>query len=1635
MSASANPTEDQQIAQQLRIQAANQAVSDYQTSSAPDRQGLINQLTSLGLSAADAEQFATRADAALQQQLQIRQTANQAISDYQNSSAPDRQGLINQLQSLGYSQTDAAKYADQADQAVQQRLTTADVMSRYSKIDPEFGTPQLDRNTAIQQMVAAGVSSDRANELLNGIDAQNAIKLENRLGVQSAYQNFVGGKGSEEALRSAMTSAGYTDKEIDNLVLRGRVYLEGSKLTAGEQAQQRGELLPDIRAEAAAKPTFAEAYALVRDKLGPGATFTWQGKEYVASSAAERPDLTAAGMAAKAMQGDPQFQVALSETAAKNQQQISQVFSEYTQSGSDLSRDGALSRLEKLGVNKDQASFYLDQADGKLPLLYDQFKAQVPTANEDSYKAYILAFTDLKNKGVPTSLLNISGYGASGARPNMPALINGISTAFGMGAEAAGNTLTAFGTVGEALGLNTAKMSDFGRRLEKIGQEMYPQALTSSENEVKARFANASTGKDLAMAVVDSVVNNPGAVLKMIGVEGIQEIPNIALALSTGGASAVIRYGGILAGLGLDVVESAGGQGAQKIDEGLQKGLSRTAAVKNALDDMKAAGAITTIVNGITEKIPFGGTLAKTIIKGSASEAAEEYLIARATGQSHFDALRAAAFASMIGGPTEGSLEGAGKLTNVVVNGNSMVGTYENGIKVTISEPSGATELKIDITQPSIVASHVTSDLTSSLNSGVDLSAAINNVVKANIGSDFSGTIDSSVKVLVNNNADLTQGVSDLTSSALTITNDTKAVINQVVGSLASNNVDLNANAGSVVVGALKSGASLTNAVTNTLTAVTKNGGTTSDSASSIIDSVSNQTGGDLNAVTTASKTIINSSNGDKTTVAAVITAASNATNGNSGVVTDLVASAAKTGNTDTTAAAVNAAIQSTNGAALNSTISSALNNGANASNVLSTAANTLVAQGNDAASSVSSVISAAASNNVDTKAAVTSAVTGALSAGGDATAVVTAAVDGGLTSKLDAGSVVSATVTSALNNGADASTVISSAVTAAVGGSQLSTETATVSAVSSAVTAGVKSGADTAMVVNAAVSAAVTNSGGNQEVIASSLQTSVAAATTAGGNVSTVVSSAVNTAVNNGVNSTTAAASAVAGVIATGGNVNAAVEAARTSSGVQIATSVQGSRTMVTATDGNTVTKTVVDTTNNVTVTSVTDLSTNQTISTVSDTGAQQDISALQQSVASIQTNLNNKIQEAIKTGQTADAAITSSVQQVASDLGITKDQLLDQIGKTEAALKTDVKTLSDTVTKINTDLSTEIKNNLKTTQDANAVLDQSINKVASDLGITKDQLLDQIGKTETQLKTEIQTTQDTITQVKTDLTTQINTLAKTTGDADKIIKDSIQKVANDLGISKAELLDKIGETETSLKAELATELAKVSQEFNKQMKSLRTALGTSAALAAAQPIRGISLDNDWLKGQMLKAGKAEGYRDPLAEFQALQEESQKQEMLKQIDPELANVLAERGTPVTPYYSYGEEQPIEDVLGMGENKEEAPVFRSGGLVSPLNIQMMYAKGGRMREDFRHGKHVEGEGDGQSDNIPAWLADGEFVFPADVVSALGNGSTKAGTDKLYEMMHAIRDRARSKGPKDLPPPALKSPLDYLKKGR
>jgi len=76
------------------------------------------------------------------------------------------------------------------------------------------------------------------------------------------------------------------------------------------------------------------------------------------------------------------------------------------------------------------------------------------------------------------------------------------------------------------------------------------------------------------------------------------------------------------------------------------------------------------------------------------------------------------------------------------------------------------------------------------------------------------------------------------------------------------------------------------------------------------------------------------------------------------------------------------------------------------------------------------------------------------------------------------------------------------------------------------------------------------------------------------------------------------------------------------------------------------------------------------------------------------------------------------------------------------------------------------------------------------------------------------------------------------------------------------------------------------------------------------------------------------------------------------------------------------------------------------------------------------GHYVKGKGDGQSDDIPAMLADGEFVWDADTVAQLGNGSSDAGAKFLDEFRKAIRSHKRSAPNDKIPPKA--SPLQYVK---
>ena len=97
-----------------------------------------------------------------------------------------------------------------------------------------------------------------------------------------------------------------------------------------------------------------------------------------------------------------------------------------------------------------------------------------------------------------------------------------------------------------------------------------------------------------------------------------------------------------------------------------------------------------------------------------------------------------------------------------------------------------------------------------------------------------------------------------------------------------------------------------------------------------------------------------------------------------------------------------------------------------------------------------------------------------------------------------------------------------------------------------------------------------------------------------------------------------------------------------------------------------------------------------------------------------------------------------------------------------------------------------------------------------------------------------------------------------------------------------------------------------------------------------------------------------------------------------------------------------------------------------GGSIDEHNPQF-YSEGGL--GSIKH-QYVKGQGDGTSDSVPAMLANGEFVLPADVVSSLGNGSNDAGATILNEFMRVIRTHKQKHDAKKLPPNS-KGPLAYL----
>jgi phage host-nuclease inhibitor protein Gam len=134
-----------------------------------------------------------------------------------------------------------------------------------------------------------------------------------------------------------------------------------------------------------------------------------------------------------------------------------------------------------------------------------------------------------------------------------------------------------------------------------------------------------------------------------------------------------------------------------------------------------------------------------------------------------------------------------------------------------------------------------------------------------------------------------------------------------------------------------------------------------------------------------------------------------------------------------------------------------------------------------------------------------------------------------------------------------------------------------------------------------------------------------------------------------------------------------------------------------------------------------------------------------LSEQFASFEERVAAEIARAEAAGLTRDQAINVALDRVAGDLNYTREQLINQLGTTEAAIRQDLQSgmlnLGTEIKSVAQRLQEQIAANEASGMSRDEALNAAINKVSGDLGTTKENLLTQLGTTEANLRQEFST------------------------------------------------------------------------------------------------------------------------------------------------------------------------------------------------------------------------------------------------------------------------------------------------------
>jgi len=740
-----------------------------------------------------------------------------------------------------------------------------------------------------------------------------------------------------------------------------------------------------------------------------------------------------------------------------------------------------------------------------------------------------------------------------------------------------------------------------------------------------------------------------------------------------------------------------------------------------------------------------------------------------------------------------------------------------------------------------------------------------------------------------------------------------------------------------------------------------------------------------------------------------------------------------------------------TNGADANSSIitavTSAIDNGADVNQTITSSITSAISAGADSALSIDSTVTSAITGGADAATTVDSAVTSAMTAGADAStsiaSAVQAAVSAGTNVTTATNAATSAAVTSAITGGTDVSTAITNAVSGAVAaGADTTTATTTATgaavttaitngtdastAITSAVTAAVDAGADVVTASNAAVTSAVTASITNGTDVATAISTAVTAAVDAGSNVTAATNAAttaaVTSAVTSGTDVSTAITNAVNGAVAAGADATTATSTAVTASvtaaitsGANVSTTI--SNAIQTAVDAGVDTNTVVGNTISAAITAGANVNTAVTTAVTTAINAGSDAN----------TSIATAVNSAITSGVNSTTAINAAVQ-AAIEAGV----------DVNTAINTAVNTAVNANTNVTTDANVDANTNVTTNVNADANVVTNANTDANaDVVANADLPVTSVSTVTGGLPTS-----DVLTVNPLD--TLDSTVAATS-------TPSVSPLSTTVSVSKPTVPPRKPTAASKYSpSDFADPTLDSSPQFLKgapKEKAMQLAALQQLFSSLTPEMQEIFMERGITPPEEEKESEKVAENDTKKKDKKSDEDKTKEEIIAEEDAKLTpEQLAEKYS--TKFAAAG------GAIGVSEMKDtfnpnlkttqsilaaapitEAPFKLSGlkhlkqGISKAPRAVSEYAQGGLPTKYAKAapkghnpefitgltGYYAQGEGTGQSDDIPAMLHDGDYVIDADAVAALGDGSSKAGAQALSQFQSKVPHKMSTGG--------------------